>query len=254
MKKFFGAIGRFFAKIWNWIKETAWVQPLLIVGLIFGVIFSIPAITKGIKQLQENGSNYRYINKNNILASELLSYESKYEDDAAKGLDEALGDANETSKFLICVVTSDNSTVINAEKGFKYLLNDEPGAFFDDDHKYANVKFLYQWEKGDEDDDDIKKKWRNDVNSYLDWEEKHHDEIEIAYKDTCTKYGKDWKDYGDDSNGSLSKGVLPTPAMILFEEGKITDVYFSVDGETKAAKAQFIKDFYFHEGDFDAEK
>jgi hypothetical protein len=40
------AIGAFFVKIWRWIKETAWVQPLLIVGAIFAIIFSIPSITK----------------------------------------------------------------------------------------------------------------------------------------------------------------------------------------------------------------
>ena len=34
------AIGRFFAKIGRWIRDTAWVQPLLIVGAIFGLIFS----------------------------------------------------------------------------------------------------------------------------------------------------------------------------------------------------------------------
>ncbi len=40
------AIGRFFAKIGRWIRDTAWVQPLLIVGGIFAIIFSIPYITK----------------------------------------------------------------------------------------------------------------------------------------------------------------------------------------------------------------
>lgn len=40
------AIGRFFAKIGRWIRDTAWVQPLLIVGGIFAIIFSIPYLTK----------------------------------------------------------------------------------------------------------------------------------------------------------------------------------------------------------------
>ena len=43
------AIGRFFARIGRWIKETAWVQPLLIVGGIFAIIFSIPYLTKWVK-------------------------------------------------------------------------------------------------------------------------------------------------------------------------------------------------------------
>ena len=35
-----------FIKLWNWIKETAWIQPLLIVGIVFGIIFSISPIVK----------------------------------------------------------------------------------------------------------------------------------------------------------------------------------------------------------------
>ena len=35
------AINASFTKFWRWIKETAWVQPLLIVGGIFAIIFSI---------------------------------------------------------------------------------------------------------------------------------------------------------------------------------------------------------------------
>ena len=49
MDKVFKAIGRFFKKIWDWIKTTAWVQPLLIVGIIFGIIFSINPIVNAIK-------------------------------------------------------------------------------------------------------------------------------------------------------------------------------------------------------------
>ena len=48
------AIGRFFAKIGRWIRDTAWVQPLLIVGAIFGLIFSIPQIVKGIQGISKN--------------------------------------------------------------------------------------------------------------------------------------------------------------------------------------------------------
>lgn len=53
------AIGGFFAKIWKWIKTTAWVQPLLIVGIIFAVIFSIPYITSAIQAaLQDTGTAF----------------------------------------------------------------------------------------------------------------------------------------------------------------------------------------------------
>ena len=49
MKKVLRAIGGFFAKIGRWIANTAWIQPLLIVGGIFAIIFSIPYIKRGIE-------------------------------------------------------------------------------------------------------------------------------------------------------------------------------------------------------------
>jgi len=50
MKKVLRAIGGFFARIGRWIANTAWVQPLLIVGGIFAIIFSIPYIKRAIEQ------------------------------------------------------------------------------------------------------------------------------------------------------------------------------------------------------------
>ena len=47
-----------FIAIWRWIKETAWVQPLLIVGLIFGIIFSIPSITSWVKSWDFGSDTY----------------------------------------------------------------------------------------------------------------------------------------------------------------------------------------------------
>ena len=55
------AIGRFFAKIGRWIKETAWIQHLLIVGAIFAVIFSIPHIIdffKGVASESDSANKF----------------------------------------------------------------------------------------------------------------------------------------------------------------------------------------------------
>ena len=51
------AIGAFFARIWRWIRETAWVQPLLIVGIIFGIMFSIKPIYNAIKNAKEKAES-----------------------------------------------------------------------------------------------------------------------------------------------------------------------------------------------------
>lgn len=52
----------FFAVI-NWIKNTAWIQPLLIVGVIFGVILSIKPVTNWISGLMNPDESY-YFYKN----------------------------------------------------------------------------------------------------------------------------------------------------------------------------------------------
>ena len=62
--KVLSAIGRFFARIGRWIKETAWIQPLLIVGAIFAVIFAIPHIIDGVKGLfNESDAANKYFAK-----------------------------------------------------------------------------------------------------------------------------------------------------------------------------------------------
>ena len=54
------AIGGFFAKIGRWIANTAWIQPLLIVGGIFGIIFSIPYIKQAIDNSKIDNTDYTY--------------------------------------------------------------------------------------------------------------------------------------------------------------------------------------------------
>lgn len=67
------AFGNFFAKIWRWIKETAWVQPLLIVGAIFAVIFSIPKITEWVQSFQVEAASRYYANYKHTLQGENLA-------------------------------------------------------------------------------------------------------------------------------------------------------------------------------------
>ncbi len=43
MKKVFKAIGGFFKSIWRYVKQNAWIQPILMVGLIFAIIFGLTA-------------------------------------------------------------------------------------------------------------------------------------------------------------------------------------------------------------------
>lgn len=68
MKKFFVAIGNFFKKIglfiwkylkiaFNYVKENAWLQPIVLVVLIFGLVFGIQGIVNAVDKAKENSSS-----------------------------------------------------------------------------------------------------------------------------------------------------------------------------------------------------
>ena len=135
--KILKAIGGFFVKIWRWIKNTAWVQPLLIVGAIFGVIFSIPAISTGIQNLI-NGANSAdtYYHKNqlslqgkeNSAAEKLIqnynNYTASYEKciEEGKTWDPSTVKAEER-KFFLMFTSSNNSITKDIKTGFETLSN-----------------------------------------------------------------------------------------------------------------------------------
>lgn len=54
-------LGTPFIAVWRWIKETAWVQPLLIVGVIFAIIFSIPSITSWVQSWDFGDDAYKWL-------------------------------------------------------------------------------------------------------------------------------------------------------------------------------------------------
>lgn len=64
------AIGRFFAKIGRWIRDTAWVQPLLIVGGIFAIIFSIPKIVEMVDKMNEESNAAQTFFENKMISSQ----------------------------------------------------------------------------------------------------------------------------------------------------------------------------------------
>ena len=112
------AIGNFFVKVWRWIKETAWIQPLLIVGGIFAIIFSIPYITDWVGSWGY-GSTGAYFN------SKLQSLEGEKEE-AVKGKD---GDyVTEADKIVYDIYENTklaydgNYDQINSEYGEKFFL------------------------------------------------------------------------------------------------------------------------------------
>ena len=132
-------IGTPFVAIWRWIKETAWVQPLLIVGIIFAIIFSIPSITKGIQglmdqkesdivyfedhQLSLEGSKRGEENSEaNIFFDKFVEAQNLWENGDKEGAREALSSySNNGDKFFLFFVQEECTGCSSLKEGCEYL-------------------------------------------------------------------------------------------------------------------------------------
>lgn len=119
--KILRAIGHFFAKIGRWIANTAWVQPLLIVGGIFAIIFSIPYIKRGIEGLvnKDTDNDYAWYEAHALTLTEdgqadrLLGYLENYSAENSKKIKDEFGD-----KFLLAFVKQNCINCKDAVAGY----------------------------------------------------------------------------------------------------------------------------------------
>ena len=132
-------IGTPFIAIWRWIKETAWVQPLLIVGIIFAIIFSIPSITKGIQglmnqqesdivyfqqhQLSLKGSKRGEENSQaNIFFDNFVEAQGLWENGDKEGARDLLSSySNNCDKFFLFFVQEECAGCTSLKEGAEYL-------------------------------------------------------------------------------------------------------------------------------------
>ena len=122
------AIGGFFAKIGRWIRDTAWVQPLLIVGGIFAIVFSIQPTVKWVESWFDSGSEGVAYYKNFRLklngAQDQTSEADglfKYLVDQSNGVATADQVNRYGEKFFVAFVQEDCATCESCYYGFDYL-------------------------------------------------------------------------------------------------------------------------------------
>ena len=128
MKVIFRAIGGFFVRIWRWIKETAWVQPLLIVSLIFGIILLIQPISGAIADLGDKiTNNKKYFKNNKVSLYGNDAYDLIYDEDTRFA---------KNDKYFLVFVGSDCPNCENAYPGFETLIKDKT---FKSDYKIKTI-------------------------------------------------------------------------------------------------------------------
>lgn len=158
------AIGRFFAKIGRWIADTAWIQPLLIVGGIFALIFSISPIANWVGSWFSSGDSAEvYYQKYELSWSGVEKTAANSEVDKIFKYIENPDDAQYASyakkygkKFFLSFVIADCPDCKSNYYGLKTAqANWGKGEFAfasDDDYEDFKIASIYVDDKNDDDE------------------------------------------------------------------------------------------------------
>lgn len=263
------AIGRFFARIGRWIRDTAWVQPLLIVGGIFAIIFSIPYITNWVKSWFA-GSNEADAYFERFKLS--LDGAKDQKSDADKLFRYATGEMTEEreiaeaksrfgEKFFVAFVEKGCAGCETAYKGFETLQN----KWNSDDFKSTETFKLFSIfvDSTDAEDETV-----NLFKKYFFG--KYYDEY---FEDVCAAMtqspyyknkGGDSSSYASELETIIDEDKWAAPVFMLFDLNKsdvpqinslgVTQVTFSVDGKDgktdSIAKARTLYDCWNYQDIF----
>ena len=263
------AIGRFFKKIWDWIKQTAWIQPLLIVGLIFGVIFSIPAIVNAIKNGKTAQNTYAaYYNRFQLSLdgkedseadtfTKNLTKVMQHDKTAEKTLTSKYG-----NKFFVAYVSKSCTQCEEAKGGFEI--------FQERFNKDAYKKYWSLVDRKEEFKmitiftDEETEETTSKVTAFSKYLDRNQEFFALA-SDAV-------QDVPYNTNGHISASALESfetadetdfysPTILLVELGSkadakkarepgVTELMFGLDGSDKFAKAETLIDCWNHTGNF----
>ena len=253
------AIGAFFARIWRWIKETAWVQPLLIVGIIFGVIFSIPSIVRGIEALSNNiNSSEAYYHK---FEKSLVNGKDSEADKLTQAINSAMEDNSKVEsvrnelgqKFFLAYVSDDCTSCAEAREGFETLENN-----FSNFVKDSSVGFKMYTIFTDEVTDDT----TTNETAFVKYMDRNAAFLEES---AGVGYSTDYYINGKISDTDLeyveqcdpTNFLTPTIFLVDLTDKSptigVSEIMFGVTGDTNVAKAQLLADCWQHTGDFSSE-
>jgi hypothetical protein len=262
------AIGRFFARIGRWIRDTAWVQPLLIVGGIFAVIFSIPHITTWVKSWFKEGNaaekyysshdlSFSGIEKGTSEVNQMFEYLEAYENNDAAGI--AKGENKFGKKFFLAFVQEGCEDCESNYKGFKVLKDNWGKNEFSFNETYKKETFKIHTIYIDKTND----KGDNLFQKYIQKEAKYDDIFETAaalknpYLDNghVTSY--------DSVHDKVENFVSPTTFLVDMVADErvtwdysygITEITFQIKGRDgnidDYSKARTIWDCWNHQGIF----
>ena len=269
--KVLSAIGAFFARIGRWIKETAWIQPLLIVGAIFAVIFAIPHIIDGVKGwFDESDAANKYFAKYQLSLDKADQGKGESEVDQLFTYIHNGEQDKETIKskygerFFVAFVQEDNSGCKDLYGGLKMFqdkwANKKEGEFKGLEGEFKLIT-IYT-DTVSEDDGSVNlfnEVWSNHIEFFEDFA--RSDYLANTYYAKNKNYTTD--NYINSFVGSSDTKTCPMSAPLVmyfdFSDANpiknqriigLSDVLFSVDGSSDLEKARTLRNCWAHKDIF----
>ena len=249
------AIGNFFVRIGRWIKNTAWIQPLLIVGGIFGIIFSIPYITKWVGTWFEGDTDADvYYKKHKISLSKAEDHKSKVDH-----LFDYLNEGEDSSyksefgeKFFVTFVQEGCSACEDRYGGFETLQENWGKGEFDNLDGSFKLYTVYVDDKNDDKENLFKEVYeRPEVMNIF---ETAASELQDVDKHPYALNGSDSSSYASSLENLTNADEISTPLTLLIDftnkapswttDNGIREVLFSFEstgGSDNYAKARTLR-------------
>lgn len=211
LSNFFVNIGKGIKKgflgLISWVKNTAWIQPLLIVGAIFAVILSIKPVTNFIGGLFDPNETFQFYRNNQANLETVKELYIKDKD----------GNVKNEGTVIVFFYSESNTTCKNVEKTISNL------AFENQDIKWYCINTqLDDIEEDDNGDTKQEKFDRYFINNYQDELARGYNEVILGNADydgmVCTGFEDDeGVTFGDDP----SELDVPTPSMARYDNGEL---------------------------------
>jgi hypothetical protein len=262
------ALGSFFVKIWRWIKDTAWVQPLLIVGAIFAIIFSIPSITSWANSWNF-GSTGAYYNSYKVSLegetdkpSESASPADVFTNNVYQNSLVAYGQQTGTidkdsygEKFFLLYVGTDCDACNKAEPAFKWLNEKWNSTLVPSDGRELKVHTIFSDEKSSNDAD------YTNVTGYSAFQRYLYNHTDFFNQTSSVLTQAPYKIHEKVSDDNYTYYEQPeltkfsTPAILLVDysdeaiaqkRGGVSEILFGISGTTQQDKASVLLQMWNH--------
>ena len=233
---------------WEWFKEAAWLQVLLIVGVVVGIVVSIPYVVKGISSAINNNTSTFY-DEHRIDYKKFNSYLdgsdtscNGYMGDYTMTDDNKINFNNDKQGFVVMMYKSNCDSCNTLQKNLENCYKN-----FNKKYGEGKIKFYTIDVSWDIDDDDKAAtnsgKYDYYNNSYITLEQQM--DVQFAVKDTYLDQDDTHKSsavtedtLNNDLTADTTGGTLPTPMIITFIKDKEAKNYIT---ETTAYEADAEK-------------